>query len=246
MVYIFFIFIHRDFPHLLNEICQSLKFGLMNIKHNNDKDKQKESDILSFYFMVRFQTNYKNTFFLYLKYLSDDILSQKKKSMDDGFMETDLEIKTKKVQISCDLEYVEINRIINKMSSKKFEIKNISLPSNILCVVFEYLRPTKYLPLYSFKTKETDDDFHSVEIDKFDKNHFNLSNIEWVGNFFGLESWYFLRLFKILMTFLESEDVLLYIKKEKDYNKKWSEWQEAQQDLNEMYAQQQNQSDDGV
>lgn len=220
----------------------------MNIKHNKDVSKQKESDIFSFYFMVTFQTNYKNKYFLYLKYLSDEILTQKKKSKNSDpnadFLELNDEIKKQKVQITCDLEYVEINRIINKMSSKKFEIKDIALPADVLCVLFQYLKPTKYLSLYSFVTKESEDDFDTVETDKFDKKNFEQSNIEWVGNFFGLESWYFLRLFKILIKFLDSQNVRDYIKKEKDYNAKWAEWQDAQQDLNAMYANGNDSDDD--
>eukprot|EP01084_Bolivina_argentea_P241686 405659_1 len=214
-----------DFPFLLSEICESLRFGLMNIKYAKDANKNRESDILSFYFTIRFQTNYKKKWFLYLKFLYDDVIYKK---------DIESEIRKKKCQITCDFSYGEINRIINNMSSKKFEV-NVSLPSNILIEIFQYIRPIKYIALYSSIIKESDDDFDIVENSQYDKKHFNLSNIEWVCNFFGLETWHFVKLFKIIMKFLEHNDVIQYIKKEKDYNKTWDEWREAQQELNQMY-----------
>ena len=216
--------IFRDFPILLYSICKSLQFGLMNLCLFKDAEKNKESDIFSFYFSISFQTQHSKHYMLYLKFMDDAVMKLKNGS----------EIRSKQVQIQCDYEYGEINKIINNASNKKSKMR-IGLPSHLLAVVFGYIRPSKWLALYSYKEKETDDDFEIVETDKFGKQYFNRSNIEWVVNYFSLESWHFRRLFKILILFLDTKEVSEYIQKEKDYNQKWREWQEAQQDLNREY-----------
>jgi len=125
------------------------------------------------------------------------------------------------VQITVDFEYAQKDRIVN--------CKDLSLPKNIIIEIFKYVKPTKLLALYTTNNIKIG---VLIDYDPFAQKHFNVSNLGWICNYFGLETFFIMKLFKILMSFLYTEKVETYIEKTKIYQQNWKEWMQAQSDLN--------------
>ena len=186
-------------------MVRSLSFGIFNVKHSTSN--MKESDILSFYFRIQFQSHWNKTFFLHLKYISDE-----SKKIKQGVYTPQDEVATKHAQITCDLDYLDVNKIINKEDFEETANESL-LPSNILVVVFSFIEPTKMLALYTCLSWQSD--WYLSHQHAVDKKHFDMSNIDWICNYFGLESIHLVKLLKKLILFLESDDVDEYFQKSK-------------------------------
>eukprot|EP00484_Ammonia_sp_Unknown_P002582 CAMPEP_0197053792 /NCGR_PEP_ID=MMETSP1384-20130603/27950_1 /TAXON_ID=29189 /ORGANISM="Ammonia sp." /LENGTH=305 /DNA_ID=CAMNT_0042486739 /DNA_START=146 /DNA_END=1064 /DNA_ORIENTATION=+ len=211
---------------------------LMNFQYEQSRNQGKESDLLTFYFTIRFQTNYKETHFLHLRYLYEEVVVTKRSAVKHSFVaSSNTEKRTKRIQIACDWHYAEVDKMINaaaangSSSSKCANSRNVrmALPSHLLIAVFEFVKPSKYLALYSCLATHTDLD--AVQVDEMNRRYFHLSNIEWVTNYFGVEPWHFVKLFKVLMEFINHHKVYRYVQEEKQYNQRWRELQIAQREL---------------
>jgi len=190
---------------IYREMIESLDFGIFNVKHSIRNGK--ESDILSFYFRVQFQSRFNKTCFLYLKYIADE----SKKIKQGVYTPQRDQVAAKHTQITVDLDYLDVNKIINKEGFDK-----TTLPSSVLVVVFSFVEPQKMLALYDLRSWQSD--WYLSHQQRFDEKQFNSSNLDWICNYFGSEPVYFKRLFKKLILFLESDDVDEYFQKLK-FNK---------------------------
>eukprot|EP01083_Nonionella_stella_P066712 175897_1 len=189
---------------LFRDICGSLEFGLFALQNTRNDRKSFESDIFTFWFCIMFNTTHKGKDFLYFRYVCDQ-MSKKKKTFH-------------KIQITCDIEYAQKNLIINANESV--------LTKSILIEIFKYVQPTKLLTLYTYDV--------DIDSDAFDSKYFNMSNIRWVCNYYGLEAIFMCKLFKVLIQFLDCESVETYLENTKSYHQNWKELQDAQKDLNNM------------
>jgi len=188
---------------IYREMVKSLKFGIFSVKHSIKNGK--ESDILSFYFRIQFQSRFKKTCFVYLKYINDE----SKKIKKGVYTPQSDQVAAKHTQITVDLDYLDVNKIINKEGFDK-TAKSL-LPSSILVVVFSFIEPQKMLALYDLRSWQSD--WYLSHQQRFDGKQFNSSNLDWICNYFGIQSDTFKRLFKKLILFLESDDVDEYFRK---------------------------------